>query len=642
MVYLKKHIKIVVSVLLLITVCIAYWQVANCDFVTFDDDAYVYENHRVQGGLTFANVVWAFTTFEVSNWHPVTWLSYMLDYQLFGLSPQAFHLINLFFHIINTILLLYILHRMTHAFWPSAFVAALFALHPLHVESVAWIAERKDVLSVFFGLLTIGAYDFYVKRPGIGRYLWVFIFFVLGLMSKPMIVMLPFILLLLDYWPLCRLRIGKSENSAVKEMLQTKNSKKPKQNSKKSAGNSIPSLVKNFISRQWPLLRLLIWEKIPLFAAAGIAGLLTMAAQQKAGAIGLIETFPLLARIENAFVAYILYIGKMFWPQNLVAFYSHPGTYPFWQYIGSALILILVTVAAVRFRKKYPYLIVGWLWYLISLLPVIGIVQAGGQSIADRYTYLPLIGLFIMITWLVGDILPAAQFKRPIIIASSLSILLACLIQTRSQVLYWKNSVTLFQHVFDVTGSNGATNYLLGNAYAKQGRCSDALRYLTVSVRQNPGFSDSLKSLLTCLDNPGQVTASTIRNNQTSEQYGNRAYQYNIAGFGLLVQKRTAEAIPCFRKALELQPDFAEAQYNLGNVMAMSGMIDTAAGHYRKALKIMPNYAEAHNNLGSILYKQGKINEAIEHFSAALRLKPGYADAQKNLQIALKNKGAGR
>jgi tetratricopeptide (TPR) repeat protein len=639
--YLQKHRNIVVSVLLFIITCIAYWQIANCGFVNFDDDSYVVENSRVQGGLTLSNIVWAFSTFDVGNWHPVTWLSFMLDYQLFGLSSRAYHLTNLFLHIINTILLLYVLNRMTQAFWQSAFVAALFALHPLHVESVAWIAERKDVLSAFFWLLTIGAYYRYAKQPSLGKYLWVLIFFILGLMSKPMVVTLPFILFLLDYWPLRRLRSGKPADCFFYEEPQFKDPKKRKHNSKKGKDDIIPQLEKTILSGQWALMRPLIWEKIPLLAAAVIAGIITVAAQQKGGAIGLLETFPLIVRIENALVSYMLYIGKMVWPQNLVVFYSHPGAFPIWESAGSALILLSVTAAVIWNRKKYPYLLVGWFWYLVSLLPVIGIIQVGGQSIADRYTYLPLIGLFIIIAWFSGDVLTAAKFKRPILIVALISILLACLLQTQAQVMYWKNGVTLFQRVFNVTGSNGATNFLLGNAYAKQGKCSDAIKYLTVSIQQNPGFSSALESLMFCLNDLNRVPAADIRGHHPSETYQNLSYQYNLVGVSLLLRKNAEEAIPYLQKAIEMKPDYAEAEYNMGNAMVISGRIEEAFDHYRKALQIMPDYAEAHNNIGSIFYKKGKIDEAIHHFSEALRLKPLYADAQKNLQIALRNKGRG-
>src|ERR1051326_2205979 len=358
----REQILICLSLLGLIIA--VYWPVARFNFVNYDDPEYVSENPHVQTGLSVVNVAWAFRTTFFENWHPLTWLSYLLDYQIFGLKPGAFHLVNLFFHGMNTLLLFAILNRITGARWPSAFVAVIFGLHPLHVESVAWVAERKDVLSVFFGLLTIWAYVRYTERPKAkgGPYLAALLFFALSLMAKPMLVTLPFILLLLDFWPLGRM----VNRSAIKDSLR------------------------------------LVLEKGPFFALTGVSCVVTYLAQHQA--VATVAGLSMGKRLANAFVSYVRYVGKTFWPVDLAVFYPHPGQWPYWQVIGSVLVLGIITLLVFRVRRERPYLLVGWLWFLGTLVPVIGLVQVGWQSLADRYTYFPLIGLLIIIGWGAKDL----------------------------------------------------------------------------------------------------------------------------------------------------------------------------------------------------------------------------------------------
>lgn len=370
---LRTRRNIMVCLILILAIFTVFWQVRSHDFVNYDDDKYVTENRDVKAGLTTQSIIWAFTTTHASNWHPLTWLSHMLDISLFGLNPGWHHLTNLLFHIANTLLLFLILRGMTEEFWKSAFVAALFALHPLHVESVAWIAERKDVLSTFFWMLTILAYAYYVKHPVLRRYLFVLFSFLLGLMSKPMLVTLPFVLLLLDYWPLGRFQM---EESGI-----TRNPKKHK--------SKHPEYQKSIALR-------LVREKTPFFVLAGFSSIITFIAQQHGGTVRSLEFLPVKTRVANALISYVAYIGKMIWPFNLAVLYPHPGTtLPMWQTILAGLFLLFISYLVIRKVKKLPYLSIGWFWYVGTLVPVIGLVQVGAQSMADRYTYIPLIGLFI-------------------------------------------------------------------------------------------------------------------------------------------------------------------------------------------------------------------------------------------------------
>ena len=564
-------------------------------FVNYDDSDYVTENAHVKGGLRWAGIVWAFTSGHASNWHPLTWLSHMMDYQLFGLWGGGHHLVSVGLHIANTLLLLLLLRRMTGALWRSAVVAGLFALHPLHVESVVWASERKDVLSAFFFMLTLLAYVRYaeVRRPkaeggglesGVlgpesGRgdaggapralrfYALALVCFALGLMSKPMLVTLPFVLLLLDYWPLQRLSASSRHHS------------------------NTPSLH----SVRAGAVRLVL-EKVPFFLLAAASSVVTFLVQRRGGAVS--TSLTVAERIANALVSYVRYIGKTLWPENLSVLYPHPGHWPVWQVIASGALLLTITAAALLLGRKKPYLAVGWLWFCGMLVPVIGLVQVGVQSMADRYTYLPLIGLFIMLVWGLCELIPRERpwrFKA-LAVVGGLS-LAVCGALTEHQIRFWRNSEALFTHAVQVTRNNYLAYNNLGFYLNGQGRTAEAMENYRMSLKINPAYEDALNNL----------------------------------GYALAAQKKFLEAIPLYEAALRSRPNHAEVHNNLGNALSEVGRIDEAIQHYLIALREKPTYADAHNNLGIALAMKGKLDEAIPHFRAAIRYKPDYASAHSNL-----------
>ncbi|MGE5799469.1 MAG: glycosyltransferase family 39 protein, partial [Syntrophaceae bacterium] len=400
-----RHWKILIPLVLALVTLAVFWQVRDHEFINLDDEQYVTQNPHVRAGLKAGGLAWAFTTTHASNWHPLTWLSHMLDSQLFGMNPAGHHLVNLLFHVANTLLLFLVLNRMTQALWQSAAVAFLFALHPLHVESVAMVAERKDVLSTFFLLLTLWAYFVYTRSPGIVRMIPVVAFFALGLLSKPMLVTLPFVLLLLDYWPLGRTA---APERTIPHPLPTPGVESPgkkKKQKKKQTGESPPAPpVREEPSAAAAIPWALVTEKIPLFVLTILSSIMTFHAQLTGGAMSSLDDIPLLKRLGNALISYASYIVKTVFPQGLAVFYPYPASLPAWQVLGSAALIGAITFFAVRFRKRIPYALVGWLWYLGTLVPVIGIVQVGMQSMADRYTYVPHIGLFIAVVWGVGEL----------------------------------------------------------------------------------------------------------------------------------------------------------------------------------------------------------------------------------------------
>lgn len=536
---------ILIPLLIVITLAV-FWPVQKYGFLRYDDDAYVFENAHVSTGLTFANIRWAMSSTQALNWHPVTWLSHMLDAQIYGLDPGGHHRTSLLLHLLNVLLLYLVLWRMTGFTWRSGFVAALFAVHPLHVESVAWVAERKDLLSTFFMLLTVWAYARYAERPGIQRYLPVVLLYALGLMSKPMLVTLPLVLLLLDYWPLARLRLG---NRSI-----------------------------------WKLAA----EKLPLFLLAGASGVVTIVAQRSEGAMITLASCPLHIRIENALVSYVVYIEKMFWPTDLASPYPYPSAgLPAWQVAGAALLLALVTYLSVCAAAKRPYLAVGWLWYLITLVPVIGLVQVGGQAMADRYTYIPLIGLFLIPAWGVAD-LPGwktaqrkKQAPRPALLPSA-SMGFACVavvalaVCAREQVGYWRNGITLYTRALAVTSDNYLAHNGLGVAYDDAGDPKSAIEQYRKALAIAPDFALS---------------------------------HYNL-GRALVEEAKIDEAIAEFRQAASLAPDYARTYHNLAYALAKAGKMDEAVQACREAVRLDPHFGEAHNNLAVDLYIQGQYAEA--------------------------------
>ena len=660
---LTKYHNLWICLVLTLVVVAVFWQVCTYDFVNYDDPVYVYKNPNIQAGITLKAIKWAFTTSHAGNWHPLTWLSHMLDWQLFSLNPAGHHLTNLVFHITNALLLFVVLKQMTGAIWPSAFVAALFALHPLHVESVAWVSERKDVLSTFFWLLTMWAYIRFVRCPRITRYLPVVVFFALGLMSKPMLVTLPFVLLLLDYWPLDRL-----------------NPKHPK------AG--------------------LLIEKIPLFAMVFASCIITYIVQRKAGAMHTTENYNLLIRFANVFISYLQYINKTIWPVRLAMFYPHPGPNVSFSFaVVSAALLLAVTILILRLAKNHRYLVTGWFWYLGTLVPVIGLVQVGDQAMADRYSYITLTGLFIIIAWGLPELLEKWPHRKIVLWTSSLMVLSALAICAHIQQRHWKNSITLCEHALKVTKDNYQAHFCMTEMLLEQDRIDEAIRHNTEAVRIKPDYVEAINGLGLALYRAGRINEAIYYYNRALEidpgiaavhlnlaavfvskgRFAEAVPHYRIAletmdtprirsdlgyalmnlgqfleavteyrkvllakpndpdilnklGYALAHTGKFDEAILLYNKALQIAPDLIDVRLNLGFALTGSGKFAEAVKEYEKILLAQPQNAVAHNDLGAVLFRQGKLDEAVAHFSQAVRIDPNYTTAGNNLNAVLAEK----
>jgi len=625
-----------VCLLFVIGILAIYWQVGNNDFINFDDKVYVTENQYVQAGLDVEGLKWAFTTMHGSNWHPLTWLSHMLDCQLYGLNPKGHHLTNVLFHILNTILLFLIFQRMTGALWKSALVASLFTLHPLHVESVAWVAERKDVLSTFFWMLTMGVYVFYVENPGIKKYLLTILLFALGLMAKPMLVTLPFVLLLLDFWPLGRFRVKKSDSAHNSDHSSPKETKDKKRKPPRPLAKNVGVVKK--ITRfdyQWSLALPILWEKLPFFILVVISSTITFFAQQSGGAVSSLDAFPLTVRISNALVSYVSYMGKMIWPFNLAVLYPHPGMLADWKVAGACLLLLSISFMAIRMMKKFPYFIVGWLWYLGTLVPVIGLVQVGSQAMADRYTYVPLIGIFIIIVWGISDLTAGWRYRKGGIIVVSVTLLSILIVVAWFQVRHWTNSITLFRHTINATENNSTAHNSLGVALDAQGKTEDAIYHYKKALEIKPSYSKAYYNLGNALSEQGRISDAIVSYTKALEIKPDYERAHCNLGAALVEQGRIEEAIIHYTKALAINPIYFKAHYNLGNALAKQGKFVKALSHYTEALKINPDHADTHFNLGNVLIRQGKLYDAIDHYSEALRINPDDAEARDKLKVAL-------
>ncbi len=597
----KKYLYIICLFLVVATLAV-YWQVLDNDFVLFDDDAYVIKNEHVHKGVTFNGLTWAITSSYASNWHPLTWVSHMLDCQLYGLNPKGHHLTSLLLHVANTLLLLLILVRMTGSLWQSSFVAALFAIHPLHVESVAWVAERKDVLSTFFMMLTLWIYTIYAKKGGLKRYLLVVLFFVLGLMSKPMLVTLPLVLLMLDFWPLGRL--------------------------------SQIELTGQHTDGMSNIFRLL-WEKVPFFALAAGSSVVTFIAQKNTGAMELQRTVFLQARIINTFVAYTEYMLNMIWPVKLAILYPHPGnSLPLWKSVVAGLVLVLITILVIRKARKIPYLAVGWLWYVVTLIPVIGIVQVGSQAMADRYTYTTLIGLFVIIAWGANDLLSKQLYRKKCLGSLAAIILTVLMVLTWKQVGYWENSITLFKHTLKHTSNNYNIQNNLGIALKEQGRTKEAIEHYLQALRSNPGYVKAYYNLSNAYAERGDTKKAIETCKQAiriNPDIANIHYNLGVVYGGLGKYEEAAEA---FKQVIRIDPDYLQALYNLGGVYSGLGKYREAIEAFMQVVRIDPDYALVRNNLGIAYGALGKYKEATEAFQQAIRIDPDYADAHLSLGIA--------
>lgn len=659
-------------------VVMVFGQTLHHDFVNFDDDAYVYKNPRVSSGLTYKGFVWAFTKSHASNWHPLTWLTHMMDCQLYGLKAGGHHLTNILLHTANAILFFLVLLRITQALWLSALVAALFAVHPLRVESVAWVAERKDVLSGLFFMLTLWAYTSYVRSSlSLVRYLLALILYALGLMAKPMLVTLPFVLLLLDHWPLRRTR----------------------------------SLVIDADGSNGQSLARLILEKLPFLMLAALSCIITLYAQTKS--IRSLDYYPILLRLQNVLVSYASYIFSFFCPTNLVPLYLFPEIgFSAWQIFGCSLVLAAISAISIAYRKKYPFMIVAWLWYLGMLVPVIGLVQVGQQTMADRYTYLPQIGLYILIVWTLNEIVVAWPYFRSVCAASCGVILVILILMSRHQASYWANSETLWRHTLDRDGRNylahhNFANYLgeqkryddaihhyqeglsngtfdhkqqnftvhnnLANYLAERKQFNDAFRHYEEALKLNPNSAEARSNFGQALDGAGRMNDAMAQYEQALKidpehalannnmgvalskrgqtvraiEYYEKAlrndsdsddFHYNL-GIALSDLGRVDEAIHQYQLALEINPRNSNVRQNLGNVLLGQRRLDEAVSEYQKVLEINPQEAESHNNLAAALMAQGKLSEAISHLREALEIEPHRTEFHINLGLLLKRQG---
>ena len=606
---LKKYLFFLLVAIAVITV---YWPLQDYQFINFDDDLYITQNKNVKRGLTVEGIRWAFRFNDKGYWQPATWISHMMDCELFGLNPAWHHLHNLTIHLANTLLLFLALYRITGEFYKSAFVAALFALHPLNVDSVAWIAERKNLLSTFFWMISLLLYGKYVERPNLARYALVFISFLFGLMAKPMIVTLPFVFLLLDIWPFNRTGYftqpgGTFETDKEKTVVQ-----------------------QTVISE-------LIIEKIPLFVLSIGSVCLAIFSTQQINNMVAVDTVPLTLRIGNGLVSYMGYVAKMIWPFNLAVYYPFPDAVPLWSAIGAAILLIAVTALFIRWIVEKPYLSIGWFWYLGTLVPVIGILQGGlWPAMADRWTYVPMIGLFIIVSWGLTDIAAKWRHGKPVLILLAISIIAFFSVITRDQLQHWRNSTTLFEHALAVTENNYVAQNNLGNALAKEGELLKAIDHYRELIRLRPDHAKAYNNLGIALAKQGKIKDAIKQYSEAIQLNSGYAQAYNNLGAALTEQGQADKAILNYKRALELKPDYAEAHNNLGVVLKKQGQTSEAAEHYYKALHLDPAYAAPHYNLGLAFFQFGKIKKAIYHFRKALQINPAYGDAQKSLKIAQK------
>jgi tetratricopeptide (TPR) repeat protein len=602
---------------------VVFGQTLGHEFVNFDDGEYVYENPAVARGLKLSGIIWAFTHVHSFNWHPLTWMSHMLDCQWYGLNAGGHHLTNILLHTATAILLFLVLRRMTGFLWRSAFVAAVFAIHPLRVESVAWVAERKDVLSGLFFMLTLGAYTRYAqsvtsaawqvtRKPAavpatnpspVTRhpslfYGLVLLFFALGLMSKPMLVTLPLVLLLLDYWPLERFKVQGS---------------------------------------RFKVQRLLL-EKLPLLGLAVASCVVTIFAQNEV--IQPFENMSFPLRVGNALISYVAYLGQMFWPSGLAVLYPFTaGDFGVSKVLLSVVLLAGITAGVFVLRRRCPCILTGWLWYLIMLAPVIGIVRVGSQARADRYTYLPQIGLYVLLTWALAELCAGWRHRRVVLGGGSIIILVALILCARAQTAYWRNSESLWTHTLACTSDNLMAHNNLGAVLLQKGRVDEAITHFQTALQINPGCASAHYNFGMALLKKGRVDEAMVHFQTALQINPDYAEAHNNFGIALLRMNNVDEAMVHFQKALEITPDYADAHNNLGSALLQKGKVDEAITQFQTALQIKPDSAEACYNLGNALFQKNNVDEAIIHYQKALQIKPDYADAHNNLGNALLQKG---
>ena len=559
----KKYIYLMV-IFLVVASFVAFGRIAGNDFINIDDDIYITENYHVQSGINLQNIKWAFTTIVAVNWHPLTLLSHTLDWSLFGANSSSHHLVSLLLHIGAVLFLFLFLNKTTNDLWPAAFAAAFFALHPLRVESVAWAAERKDVLSMFFGMASIYAYAFYAENSKLSKYLLCLILFALALMSKPMLVTLPFVLMLLDYWPLKRWQ--KALDKQGKRF------------------NSVGGLI---------------WEKIPFICLTIVSSIVTLWAQKKGGATSFGDQLPFVIRAGNAIVSYVAYLQKTFWPENLAMLYSYGFSLSLWKVLISAIILLEITFVVLYYIKKIPFLFTGWFWFLGTLIPVIGLVQVGAQAMADRYTYLPSIGIGIMLAWCIPFLFQREYIRKKVLLPLGLATITILIFLTWQQCGYWKNSVELFNHSLQVTKDNFMAHLCRGAGYVNLGQCQLAIEDYDEAIRLKPHFV---------------------------EAYHKRGYAY--AKFG-----QFQRAIEDYNKAIHLDPYYADVYNERGITYGEQDQYHLAIKDFNEAIRLNYDNAEAHNNRGFSYFRLGQNQRAIDDYNEAIRMRPNYAMAYKNRGI---------
>jgi len=588
---------ILICLYLVITILAAYWQIKSHEFVSFDDGMYVYNNLKVKAGLTYESIIWAFSFTDIAYWHPLTWLSHMLDCQLFGLNPGMHHMTNLILHILNSLLLFLVFKQMTGALWQSAFVAALFALHPINVESVAWVAERKNVLSTFFWMLTMLAYVHYSRRQGLWRYLLTLFMFLLGLMCKPILVTLPFVLLLLDYWPLGRLqfRQGKNDSNCIKGKFN------------KYGFKGSPALF-------------LVLEKAPFFILSAVSVYLSVLSAKQHGIIASTDLTPITLRIANALVSYLVYIGKLIWPQDLAVFYPYPIQIPMELYAGAGLSLLSISFLTIWALRKKPYFGVGWLWYIGTLLPNIGLIQAGlWPAMADRWAYVPFIGIFIIIVWSVPELKIRWGLKKSHIITAAVAILLILMVRTWSQVRYWADNFTLYGHAIDATVDNQVAHNNLGAALYLRGEVNQASIHFIEALNIMPDYNESLINLRVSLGVNDSIDQAIKKIEKLLKIYPENAGLYYNLG---VMRKRKGEldkAAKQYKKALSYHARFAQAQFDLAFTYSLKGEYEKALTLYKNTIEIQSDLFWAYYNISAILSSQNRMDESISWLDRAIK-----------------------
>ncbi len=583
----------IIVIFLFIASFITFGRIAGNDFINFDDDQYITGNDNVKSGINTKNIHWAFTAVVLGNWHPFTMLSHTLDWSLFGIQAAGHHLVNLLLHTGSVILLFLFLHKTTKHLWPAAFAAALFALHPLRVESVAWAAERKDVLSVFFGMASIYCYAFYAGNRKLSGYLLSLLLFLSSLMSKPMLVTLPFILLLIDYWPLCRWQ----------------------------KALDLPG-------RQTRFIKILLAEKIPFLCLTVVSSIIALWSQQKAEAVAFGEGIPSVMRCANAVIAYVEYLIKIFWPANLAVFYPYEVSISLWKVFSYVFILTFITGAVVYWAKRIPFLFVGWFWYIGTLVPVIGLVQVGSQSMADRYTYLPSIGIAVILAWGIPLLFQHEYLRKKILYPVAIFAICILTVLTWKQSGYWKNSATLFSHALRVTHNNHTAHNNYGLCLFAEQKYEEAIEHFNRAIHLYPRRAAEF------LNNRGLAYANLGRYQQAIKDYDaairlkpDLVANYNNRGIAYINLGQYQQAIDDYNQVIRLKPDHVFAYINRGDAYDALGRHQRAEDDYKAANRLNPGYADAYINRGIAYGRQGQYQLAIEDFSKAIRLNSDNAKA---------------